>query len=487
MAQGYFLSGRPLREASFSVTFRENPFEGGYTVAAGIGPALDFLEKFKFTKKDIAYLRSLKAADGTLLFREDFFEHLLAMKFTCDVEAVKEGEIVFPNEPIISITGPIDQCQLVETALLNIINFSSLIATKASRCCYAADGGEILEFGLRRAQGPDGGVTASRASYIGGCVATSNVLAGQVFGIPVAGTHAHSWIMAFDSEEEAFEVYAETSPNNVILLVDTYDTLEGVKKAIAVGLDMKSKGQNFLGIRLDSGDLAWLSKKAREMLDDAGLTEAKIVASNALDEHTILSLIQQGAMIDVWGVGTKLATAADHSALSGVYKLSAVRSSADEPWQPRMKISDQADKMSIPGVLRVRRYFNEDDTFAGDMIYDIGTSFSNYGEEYDCGCEDKNPITMIDPHDITRRKSFCAKTRYVELLVPMLEKGKRVYSPPPIEDVRAYALKGLEALDETQRRFLNPYTYPVGLEKNLAKFRLDLVSASRSRMSQEGN
>lgn len=479
MAQGYFLSGIPCRQASFSVSFRENPFEGGYAIAAGIGPALDFLESFKFTEEDIAYLRTLPAADGTPLFQEDFLSHLIDMRFTCDVTAVKEGSIVFAREPIFTVTGPIDQCQLVETSLLNIINFSTLVATKAARCCYAANGDAILEFGLRRAQGPDGGVTASRAAYIGGCAATSNVLAGQKFDIPVAGTHAHSWIMAFDSEEEAFEVYARTSPNNVVLLVDTYDTIEGVKKAITVGLKMKAKGQRFAGIRLDSGDLAWLSKKAREMLDEAGLSEAKIVASNALDEYTILSLKTQGSRIDTWGVGTKLATAYEQAALNGVYKLTAVRNNVDEPWQHRLKISDQTDKLTIPGILGVRRYFNADGKFAGDVIYDSETDFALGSSDSEGECSDGTAVTIIDPLDVTRRKTFCAGMRYQELLVTMFVGGKRVYQSPAIAEVRDFAIDGLNYLDETQKRFLNPHTYPVGLEENLAELRLELVRRAR--------
>jgi nicotinate phosphoribosyltransferase len=334
MACGYWRAGMADREAVFHLFFRTQPFRSGYTVAAGLELAVDYLRSLKLTPEDAAYLASLRGGDGKVLFDADFLTALGTMDLGLDVDAVPEGTVVFPSEPLVRIRGPIIACQLVESALLNILNFSSLIATKAARICGAAKGEPVMEFGLRRAQGIDGALTASRAAYIGGCTSTSNVLAGRLFGIPVRGTHAHSWVMCFESELEAFRTYAEAMPNNATFLVDTYDTLEGVRHAIEVGMLLRERGQKFLGIRLDSGDLAWLSKEARKLLDEAGFTETVIVASNDLDEHLIESLKGQGACIGAWGVGTKLVTAYDQPALGGVYKLGAIRKPGD-PWSYR--------------------------------------------------------------------------------------------------------------------------------------------------------
>ncbi|MBK5211286.1 MAG: nicotinate phosphoribosyltransferase [Coriobacteriia bacterium] len=469
MAQGYFLSGKEYLEANFTIFFRENPFSGGFAIAGGIEPAIEFLDNFGFTDDDIAYLATLEAGDGTHLFVDVFLKHLKEMKFACNVEAVEEGTVIFAREPIFKVSGPIEQCQIVETTLLNIINFSTLVATKAARCNIAAKGDAILEFGLRRAQGPDGGLMASRASFIGGCAATSNTLAGQVYDIPVAGTHAHSWIMAFDSEKESFDAYVETSPNNVVLLVDTYDTLRGVKYAIESGRAMEARGEHFVGIRIDSGDLAWLSKEARKMLDDAGLTHAKIFASNELDEYTISSLKDQGAPIDVWGVGTKMATAFDQPALGGVYKLTAIRKQGDETWSPRIKVSSQANKITTPGIHGVRRYVREDGSYAGDMVYDLQNAPKSAA------------AVMVDPFDSMRRKRFETEAVYWELLIPMFESGRLVYELPTIRQVQARAHEGIRHLHETQLRFLNPHTYPVGLEQSLYDVRNRLLEEARSR------
>jgi nicotinate phosphoribosyltransferase len=310
MAYSYWKAGITERQAVFGVFFREHPFQGGYTVAAGLESILEWIESLQFTDDDRSYLGGLAGNDGKPLFDPEFLDYLGNMEFTCDLDAVPEGTVVFPRQPLVRVTGPILQCQILETALLNLVNFQSLIATKAARVSMAARGDDVIEFGLRRAQGIDGGLSASRAAYLGGCAATSNLLAGKLFDIPVKGTLAHSWVMCFDTELESFEKYANAMPNNCVFLVDTYDSLEGVRHAIIVGGKLRDMGHRMIGIRLDSGDLAYLSIEARRMLDDAGFSEAVIVASNNLDEHVIASLKEQGATIGVWGVGTHLVTAA---------------------------------------------------------------------------------------------------------------------------------------------------------------------------------
>jgi nicotinate phosphoribosyltransferase len=356
------------------------------------------------------------------------------------------------------------QCQLVETALLNILNFQTLIATKAARVCLAAKGDPVLEFGLRRAQGADGALTASRAAYIGGCAGTSNVLAGFRLGIPVRGTHAHSWVMAFDTEEEAFRAYAEALPNNAIFLVDTYDTIKGVQRAIEMGRWLRQHGHDLAGIRLDSGDLAWLSIEARRMLNDAGFPKATIVASNDLDEQTIESLRLQGAQINVWGVGTKLVTAYDQPALGGVYKLSAIRA-ADGTWDHKVKLSEQVAKVSTPGLQQVRR-FRYDGAFAGDMIYNL-----------DGPPEDSRVI--VDPLDPTRRKRIPDDASAEDLLQPIFRGGELVYSVPAITASRDRTLTQLGGLYEGHKRLLNPHEYPVGLSSALQELRSRLILKAR--------
>jgi nicotinate phosphoribosyltransferase len=465
MAQAYYSAGVTSDEACFHLFFRENPYDGGFALACGLEQALDYLESLRFTPADVSYLSRLPGSDGRPLFSAAFLAWLAEFAFTCDVDAVPEGAAVFPREPLLRVSGPIAQCQIVETALLNCINFQTLVATKAARVCLSAKGDRVVEFGLRRAQGPDGGLSASRAAYVGGCAATSNTQAGRRFGIPVSGTHAHSWVMAFDSEIEAFRAYAQSMPNNVIFVIDTYDTLQGARNAVEVGRELRGRGFELVGVRIDSGDLAWLSKRVRAILDDGGFPNAVIVASNELDEHLVASLKSQGAVIDVWGVGTKLATSWDQPALGGVYKLSAVRR-AGGVWQPRVKLSEQTAKVTTPGVLCVRRYRDGSGKLAGDMIYDEGAVL---GET----------TTMVDPTDATRRKTFSASDSSTELLVPVMRGGKRVYSNPSLEDVRALAQTAVGELDPSITRFLNPHSYPVGLEVGLNELRTALVRDAR--------
>ncbi|PZV81553.1 nicotinate phosphoribosyltransferase [Algoriphagus aquaeductus] len=462
MAYAYWKSGKGDQEAVFNLFFRKNPFEGGFSLAAGLDYVIDFCRNFKFDAEDLRYLQEMKRKDGAPVFESAFLEYLQNMKFTCDIDAVEEGTVVFPNMPLIRVKGPLIQCQLLETPLLNIINFQTLIATKAARINVAAQGAPVLEFGLRRAQGIDGALAASRASYIGGCTSTSNVMAGKLFGIPVSGTHAHSWIMSFETELEAFEAYAEAFPDQCVFLVDTYDTLHGVKNAIKVGEILRSKGKEMVGIRIDSGDLAYYSVQARQLLDEAGFPNAKIVASNDLDEHIISSLKTQDAAIDVWGVGTKLVTAFDQPALGAVYKLSAIKT-IDGAWEPKVKVSQQSMKINIPGVHNVKRYFSNGKAVA-DMIYLEKQEIDPKG------------VVIIDPNDPTRRKRLMpAFYKEEDLLKPIFKKGELVYQSPTLHAIREKATHQLEAFDKTHKRLINPHTYPVGLEENLHHLRMELV------------
>ncbi len=466
MAYGYWKSGRGEQEAVFNLFFRRNPFKGGYAIACGLEYILDYLQNFRLDSSDIAYLASLKGNDGKALFEADFLDYLSNLKFSCTVDAIPEGTVVFPHEPLLRVRGPIIQCQLIETPLLNIINFQTLIATKASRVVWASKGENVLEFGLRRAQGIDGGLAASRAAYIGGCDATSNVLAGKLFGIPVRGTHAHSWVMSFESELEAFETYAEIMPNNCVFLVDTYDTIEGVKNAVKVGQKLREKGYKLAGIRLDSGDLAYLSIQARKILDEAGFTDASIVASNDLDEEIIESLKNQEAQISVWGVGTKLVTAYDQPALGGVYKISAIRRK-DGSWDYKMKLSEQSIKISNPGIQQVKR-FEKNGEFVGDMIFDE----ENFTES--------TSYTMIDPADSTRFKTF-SNENSENLLVRVFENGKATFQTPDIQEIRNRVKVQLSKFHAGIKRFVNPHSYPVGLEENLWSLKHELVKKLRKR------
>jgi len=464
MAYAYWKSGVQEKEAVFHLFFRQNPFKGGFSVACGLSDAIDYLRTLTFRDDELAYLATLVGNDGEALFDPAFLEYLRALEWSCDVDAIPEGTAVFPHEPLLRIQGPLVQCQIVETALLNILNFQTLIATKAARVCLAAKGDPVFEMGLRRAQGVDGAMAASRAAYIGGCAATSNVLAGYRFGIPVRGTHAHSWVMSFDTEEEAFRAYAEAMPNNAVFLVDTYDTLKGVERAIEMGRWLRERGHELTGVRLDSGDLAWLSVEARRMLDAADFPKAVIVATNDLDEQTIASLKQQGAAISVWGVGTRLVTAYDQPALGGVYKLSAVREQGGA-WRHKIKLSEQAAKVSTPGLQQVRR-FQRNGTFIGDMIHDLD------------GPAETGTV-IVDRTDLTRRKQIPNGAEYDDLLVPIFRGGRLVYEQPPIATIRERTQTQLSGFHEGHKRYMNPHEYPVGLSPMLHGRRTQLILAAR--------
>lgn len=466
MACGYWRAGMHDHRAVFHLTFRSQPFGGGFSIAAGLEPVIAYLRRLRFSPDDLRFLAGVPGSDGAPLFDRGFLDYLAKLEFTCDVDAVPEGSVVFPGEPLVRVRGPLLQAQIVETALLNTVNFQTLIATKAARVVLAAGGDPVLEFGLRRAQGPDGALAASRASFIGGCHSTSNVLAGQLLGIPISGTHAHSWIMAFGSEEEAFEKYAEVMPNNALFLVDTYDTLEGVRRAVAVGHELRARGRSMLGVRLDSGDLAWLSIEARKILDAGGFPEAKIVATNDLDEHIIVSLKQQRAAIDIWGVGTKLVTAFDQPALGGVYKLSAIETARG--WEHRIKLSEQTAKISVPGILQVRRFSNSSG-LVGDMLVD---------ELADDGDGER---TIVDPHDPTRHKTFADSDTWEPLLVPVVRQGRFVYEPPTLEACREHTRSQIASLHPSVLRFVNPHVYPVGLSHSLQALRTKLIVEAREK------
>lgn len=414
MMYGYFKKGMVEDKAIFDVFFRKGAGESEYAIVAGLEQAIDLIKNLHFGEEDVEYLRSLD------LFSEDFLEFLKKLHFTGEIYAMPEGTVAFPYEPIVRVKANIIEAQLIETALLNIINHQTLIATKASRVCMAANGGSVLEFGLRRAQGPDAGLYGARAAVIGGCTSTSNVLAGQYFHLKTAGTHAHSWVMSFDSEVEAFRAYAQIFPDSCLLLVDTYDTLHsGMPNAIKVFDELRQSGHEPVGIRLDSGDLAYLSKECRKMLDEAGYPNAKICASSDLDEKLIRDLKLQGAKIDIWGVGTKLITSENCPALGGVYKLAAREHNGK--WMPKIKISENVWKITNPGYKKVVRiYSNATDKALADLIM--------LDEE---NVDKTKPLEIFDQHETWKRKkltNFYTK----DLLIPIFIDGKCVYESPDV-------------------------------------------------------
>lgn len=461
MAYGYWKLGMHNQDAAFHLLFRKNPFNGNYALTCGLATVVEYLQAWQFQADDLAYLATLKTARNEQMFPNEFLDYLKSLRFTCDVDAIAEGTVVFPNEPLIRIQGPILQCQLIETALLNFINFQTLIATKASRVCRAAKGESVIEFGMRRAQGPDGATSASRAAYVGGCIATSNTLAGKRYDIPVRGTHAHSWVTAFPTELEAFQAYANIMPHNCTLLVDTYNTLKGVEHAIQVGHQLREAGADLLAIRLDSGDMADLSIKARKLLDEAGFEKTGILASNSLDEYAIQTLKENQAKIDSWGVGTNLATAHDHPALDGVYKLAALRDQ-DGKWLYKLKLSEQEVKISNPGRHQIRRFFSANQ-YITDVIYDIELGIA---EAPDAVLLDKSMQAMrLNDTD-----------GFVDLLQPVMRGGKLV---KPLESIHESRKNAIHAVNE----FVNTHgkkIYPVALEKNLYELKMNLVDEFRS-------
>lgn len=465
MVYGYWKSGYADRKAVFHLNFRRWPFKGGFALAAGLETAVTFLENLHFCPSDLDYLASLADFQGKPLFEKGFLQFLSEFSFSCDVDAMPEGTVVFPYEPMIRVKGPIWQGQLLESPLLNILNFQTLIATKAARICLAAHPDPVIEFGMRRAQGIDGAISASRAAFIGGCEGTSDVLAGKLYQIPVRGTHAHSWVMAFEDEETAFKTFAKIMPKGCVMLIDTYDSIEGVKRVIRVAKELAPKGFELSGVRLDSGDLASLSIQIRKMLDQEGFSETKIMASNELDEYLIRDLKQQGAKITVWGVGTHLVTGKEQPALDGIYKLSAVQD-GKKKWQYKLKISETLAKVTNPGILQVRRFF-DGQHYQCDAIYDELLGLPD-------------PCTVINSYEPNQQMSF-SHSESKDVLIPIFRGGKLVYKSPSLQAIQGIAKTELSRLPPSIKRFVNPQLYFAGLEKNLHEKKLELIKKIKEK------
>ena len=462
MMQGYFKS--PTNQTViFDMFYRNNPCGGSFAIAAGLEQMIEYIENLRFTEEDIEYLRSLD------MFQEDFLDYLSTFHFTGDIYAIPEGTVVFPREPIVKVIAPIMEAQLVETAILNIINHQSLIATKAARVCYAARGDGVMEFGLRRAQGPDAGIYGARAAVIAGCVGTSNVLTGQMFHVPVLGTHAHSWIMSFPDEYTAFKTYAKMYPDSCTLLVDTYDVLKsGVPNAIRVFEEMREEGIKLTkyGIRIDSGDLAYLSKEAYKMLAAAGFDDATIAASSDLDEYLIDSLKTQDAKINSWGVGTNLITSKDNPAFGGVYKLAAVKDSDSNNFIPKIKLSENTEKVTNPGNKTVYRIYSKTTgKIKADLICLADEVF-----------DPEETMIIFDPVDTWKKTKVLGGTYEIrELLIPVIREGKRVYTSPDVMDIRDYCQKEQNTLWDESRRLINPQKVYVDLSQKLYDLKKNLL------------
>ncbi len=461
MMNGYYLRGRRGETAVFDVFFRQNDLIT-YSVAAGLEQVVEYIVNLKFSDDDIAYLDSLN------IFDKSFLEYLKSFRFHGDVYAVPEGTFVFPGEPILTVKADVMEAQLVETAILNLVNHQTLIATKSAKIFYAAKDDNVMEFGLRRAQGPDAGIYGARAAIIGGCNSTSNVLTGKMFSVPVSGTHAHSWVMNFPSELEAFRAYAQTYPDATLLLVDTYDTLKsGVPNAIKVFNELRAAGHEPIGIRLDSGDLAYLTKKARKMLDDAGFSNTIICASGDLDEYSITSLKNQGACISSWGVGTKLITSADMPALGGVYKLAAVIE--DGEIIPKIKLSDNSAKITNPGFKTIYRIYGKDGMAEADLIALRGETFDT-----------SKPLTIVHPVERWKKLTFePGEYTMKELPIKVIENGKLVGAMPPLKEIVAYAKKEKETFWDEYKRIDKPHIYKVDLSDDLYTLKTNMINAIR--------
>ena len=462
MMQGYFRHKDRNETVIFDAFYRSNPCNGGYAISAGLEQVIQYIRELRFDWEDIDYLASLN------IFEKDFLEYLRTFRFSGDIWAIPEGTVMFPREPVIKVIAPIMEAQLVETAILNIINHQSLIATKAARVCYAARGDGIMEFGLRRAQGPDAGTYGARAAMIGGCIGTSNVLCGQLFDVPVKGTHAHSWIMSFPDEYTAFKTYADMYPSACILLADTYDTLKsGVPNAIRVFTEMREAGVplSFYGIRLDSGDLAYLSKKARKMLDAAGFPDAVISASNDLDEYLIDSLKAQGAAITSWGVGTNLITSKDNPSFGGVYKLAAIQDKNGD-FVPKIKLSENSEKITNPGNKKIYRvYEKETGKIKADLI-------CLAEEEY----REEDELLLFDPQEPWKKTRLAGGSyRLRPLMEHIFEKGKCLYASPKVMEIRTYCQRELDTLWDETKRLVNPNQVYVDLSQKLYDTKIRLL------------
>lgn len=439
MAQALWENKKAEEQSVFYLFFRKAPFNGSFALYSGLSKVMDFIKTYRFRREDLKFLGSLNNSSGKKIFKPAFLNYLANLKLSLDVFSIKEGSVVFPLEPMIRVHGPLIQCQLMETPLLNLINFSTLISTKAARIRLAAQEDEVIEFGLRRAPGPDGGLTASLAAVIGGVSATSNVLAGKKFKIPLRGTHSHSWVMSFAREIDSFRAYAKSMAQECVFLVDTYSTLEGIKNAVLVGRELKAIGGKLLGIRLDSGNLSKLSKKARTILDTAGFSDTKIIASGDLDEYEIYRLKKLKSPIDIWGVGTKLVTGVNQGALDGVYKLGAIKNSKGD-WDFKMKFTDKDAKMTLPGIIQARRFF------------------STKGALQDIIFNEVNPPL---------KKQMTSKNKWIDLLIPVFKKGKCVYHCPSLRNIQNYARKSMGQFPKKYLKLRTAAHYPVDIHKNL--------------------
>ena len=451
MAAAYLEQGKAADTATFDLYFRRSPFNGGYAIAAGLEDATRAVMDIRFSDDDIQFLRAMKSSTGEPSFRSAFLQYLKGFRFGGDIRAIPEGTVVFPNEPILQVSGALVECQLVETILLCHINFQTLVATKAARIWEAANHSAVVEFGLRRAQGPDGALSACRAAFIGGADGTSNVLGAALLRMPAKGTHAHSWIQSFGSEIEAFRAYARSFPDECILLVDTYDTLKsGVPNAILVAKELEQQGHHLVGVRIDSGDLAFLSARARQMFDQENLPHVKIVASNELDEYIIADIIAQGGKVDIWGVGTNLVTGsgAGGGALGGVYKM------VEHNGRPKIKLSANPEKMTNPGFKKIVRFYDGDGLMEADALAADSEDLNGSG------------ILIVDPNNPLRRKKLDSAQR-AELLVPVVASGELVYRFPSIDLIRSHRKDELARLHESHKRLHNPHEYKVGLTHNL--------------------
>ena len=464
MGNGYFRNGYKDRITYFDVFFRKVPDEGGYAIAAGLEQLIDYIENLHFSEEDIAYLR------GRNLFCEEFLDYLRDFRFTGDIYAIPEGTPVFPREPMVVVRAPSIEAQLIETFTLLTINHQSLIATKANRICRAAMGRTVLEFGSRRAQGADAAIVGARAAYIGGCAGTACTISDQLYGVPAGGTMAHAWVQMFDSEYEAFKTYCETYPTNATLLVDTYNTLKsGVPNAIrAFNEVLRPMGISKCGIRLDSGDMAYLSQKARKMLDEAGWPECQISVSNSLDERLIQNLFLQGAQIDMFGVGERMITAKSEPVFGGVYKLTAVENEKGEII-PKIKCSENVEKITIPHFKKVYRLYNRDN----------GKAIADYMTVYDETVNENEPLMLFDPYATWKTKNVC-NFEARELLVPVFLKGKRVYQSPPLKEIKSYCKQQVDTLWDEIKRFDNPQTYYVDLSQKLWDIQQELLRKNRN-------
>ena len=464
MGNGYFRNGYKDRITYFDVFFRKVPDQGGFAIAAGLEQLIDYIENLHFSEEDIAYLR------GRNLFCEEFLDYLRDFRFTGDIYAIPEGTPVFPREPLVVVRAPSIEAQLIETFTLLTINHQSLIATKANRICRAANGRTVLEFGSRRAQGADAAIIGARAAYIGGCAGTACTISDQLYGVPAGGTMAHAWVQMFDTEYEAFKTYCETYPTNATLLVDTYNTLKsGVPNAIrAFNEVLRPMGISKCGIRLDSGDMAYLSQKARKMLDEAGWPECQISVSNSLDERLIQNLFLQGAQIDMFGVGERMITAKSEPVFGGVYKLTAVENEQGEII-PKIKCSENVEKITIPHFKKVYRLYNKEN----------GKAIADYMTVYDEVVDENEPMILFDPYATWKTKNVC-NYQARELLVPVFLKGKRVYESPALKDIQTYCKQQVDTLWDEIKRFDNPQTYYVDLSQKLWDIQQELLRKNRN-------